>query len=178
MAVFGSQNVVQREWLSKAKATVVDLVVLAATGTLDYILGWMCEYLFHGNAQNCFAKYRDDDDDDDDAKDQGSRKEKIHQPDDAFGHIHACTPEVIVKHLERLELYKTFQDLTGTILIARRNPSRDKCNLVKSKAKKLLLLVHPDKFNSKHPECAADVSTKATEVIARMFVSAKSKCAS
>ncbi len=83
MAVFGSQSTVQREWLSKAKATVVDLVVLAATGTLDYVLGWMCEYLFHGNAQNCFAKYRDVGDSSDDDQGRGSdKKDQERKPED------------------------------------------------------------------------------------------------
>ena len=75
-----------------------------------------------------------------------------------------------------MALYKTFEQLLRIVQAPRGSPSLDKCNLVKKKARKLLLLVHPDKFNNRHPECADDVSTKATEMLSRMFVSAKSAC--
>jgi hypothetical protein len=176
MVVAGSQSQAQSEWLSQAKATVLDLVVLAATGTRDNILGWMCAYLFHGNVQNCFSRYRDEDDEEHCDKDGGNGSHK--HPEDAFGHIHACTPDSIIKHMEEMILYKTFIQLVDSILAKSISPSRDKCHLLKSKTKKLLLVVHPDKFNWKHPECADGVSNKATEMVARMFASAKSRCES
>jgi hypothetical protein len=154
------------QWISSVNiGEISESVAGAAMKAVEYLLDWICAELFNGSAENCFGN----------ALESGQSDSESGSERQTFGRFRTCTAEKVMKRMQGLQVYQTFQSTSRRIIRSHKGSAED-CRDMKKAVKRLFLLMHPDKFNADHSECPKDASVKATMIISMTYKEAKSKC--
>ena len=150
----------ERRWRQKASSEVSDYLstmadkTVATTRTSVQSAGEVLSWIL-GQLQACIADLFDNAQDF--YKQWCAEWKRASSPD-------VCTSERSQKRwLSSQEEYNNWRQAASRV---RERPSREECRQMKSAARRVLLLVHPDKFLALHPSCKGYGSS---EVLARDF---------